>query len=367
VPWLFLHLVLHFAYVIYVGGDFYSGQRFLLPLTPSLALLTAAGVEACIARWPRRVVQGSWLIAGIVACLLVRFGTLSEGPAAAEIRVWADEVDNNVRYTRWLKKVARPSASLVLGDIGGAGFFADLKVLDVYGVVDAKVAHRRVQGFGTGKPGHEKVASLGEFLPRQPTYIKLGFIGVPNPLPGYYVFNDFPLGLDVDGLLVRDDLSEGRVLPQSAFHMAPAELSSWTREGDAFADAPSAGTVRGQGEVAFANGYLIDSFAALGGDRATGRLLSPSFTLTGDRLRLLVGGGRDPVRLRVSLLVDDCVVFSATGTNHETLGRREWDIAALRGKQAKIEIVDRAAGAWGHLLVDEISQWQGRANSTGKL
>lgn len=367
VPWVFLHVLLHVAYVIYVGGDFYSGQRFLLVLTPELALLTAAGVAACLSRWPQGLASQLWLPAAVGACLFVRWGTLGEGPATLEIRVWGDVVDNNVRYMRWMKGVARPSASLVLGDIGGAGFFADLKVLDVYGVVDAEVAHRKVEGFGTGKAGHEKKATLADFLPRKPTYIKLGFVDVPNHLPGYYLFNDFPPGLDVDGLFVRDDLASGRTLDETAFHMNPGELESWSRTGDSFTDAPSAAAPRGQGYVAFADGHFIDSFTAEKGDRATGRLVSPRFTLTGDRLRLLVGGGRDPVRLRVSLVVDECEIFSATGTNHETLGRREWDITRHRGKEATILIVDEATGPWGHLLVDEIAQWQGQPNTTGKL
>jgi hypothetical protein len=367
VPWLFLHVLLHFAYVIYVGGDFYSGHRFLLALTPSLALLTAAGFEACLERWPGLALRIATPVLALSACLLLRLGTLVDGPSVAEIRVWNDAVDNNVRYARWLKRVARPNASLVLGDIGGAGFFADLKVHDVYGVVDAQVAHREVDGFGTGKAGHEKVALLSDFLERKPTYMKLGFLPVPSALPGYYVFNDFPLGLDIDGLLVRDDLSEGRTLPEFSLHMNADELRAWTREGQAFAEAPSGGSVGGQGAVAFAEGSLLNSFTAAEGDRATGRLRSPIFTLAGDRMRLLVGGGRDPERLRISLLVDDCPVFSETGTNHEVLGRREWDIAPYRGKPAVLEVVDQSTGAWGHLLVDEMTQWVGRPNRSGKL
>src|SRR5690606_14596186 len=103
------------------------------------------------------------------------------------------------------------------------------------------------------------------------------------------------------------------------------------------------------------------------GDRAVGRLLSPPFPLEGDRMRLLVGGGRDPERLRVSLLIDNRRVFSETGTNWETLGRREWNIAPYRGKMARLEIVDEATGAWGHILVDEVEQWVGTPNETGKL
>jgi non-lysosomal glucosylceramidase len=84
-------------------------------------------------------------------------------------------------------------------------------------------------------------------------------------------------------------------------------------------------------------------------------------------MRMVVGGGRDDERLRVSMLVEGRRVFSATGTFFETLGRREWNIAPYKGKQAQIEIVDEAKGAWGHILVDEIVQWVGTSNADGKL
>jgi hypothetical protein len=32
-----------------------------------------------------------------------------------------------------------------------------------------------------------------------------------------------------------------------------------------------------------------------------------------------------------------------------------------------LEVVDQSTGAWGHLLVDEMTQWVGRPNRSGKL
>jgi arabinofuranosyltransferase len=368
VRWLLLYVVVHTAYVVYVGGDFYSGHRFLMGLTPMFGLLVAASADAWLAPAP----DSKWrpLVVGAVAfsaTVAIRAGTLTFGPGVLEIQVWNREVDLQVRTMRWLHDRVRPGASIALGDIGGAGFFADLKVLDVYGVVDPHVAHKEVPNFGTGKPGHEKVATAGEIMARAPTYIKWGFISLPGTPPGYFIFNDFPPSIAMEGMFVRDDLEQGHALTDGVVHFAPGELAGWTREGDAFADAPTMRPVSNQGAITGASGPLADSFTEKAGDEARGRLLSPPFTLRGDRMRLLVGGGRDPLHLRVSLLVDGGQRFSETGTNYETLGRREWNIAPLRGKTARIEIVDSSTAPWGHILVDEIEQWVGTSRLPGKL
>jgi hypothetical protein len=365
--WLLVHAVLHALYVAYVGGDFYAGHRFLMALTPNLALLAAVVLERA-QRWAatsgrQRLVTA----AALAACATLRWGTLRYGPYTTELHGWGVIVDNNVKYMQWVKEVARPAASMVVGDIGATGLFADVRVIDVFGVVDPQVARKHVPSFGTGKPGHEKMATREEQLASKPTYIKWGYVDDGIAPPGYYIFNDFPLHLRVEGLWVKDDLARGRTLPDNAWHMTAEELASWSRTGNAFATAPSLGPNLGQRYVNGQKGTLVNSFTARGGDDATGRLLSPPFPLVGDRMRLLVGGGRDPERLRVSLLVDDHRVFSETGGNWETLGRREWDIAPLRGKTARLEIVDDAKGAWGHILVDEVEQWVGEPNGTGKL
>lgn len=367
VRWLLLHAVLHLTYITYVGGDFYAGHRFLLALTPSFSILSAVVLtrllKGSIGLWKRRFA----LLGAIAAAVAVRWGTLQDGPFKHDLYGWSPVVDNNVQYMRWLKDRARPGSSMVVGDIGATGLFANVSVIDFFGVVDLAVARKRVERFGTGKAGHEKVLTREEQLARQPTYIKWGYVDDSRRPPGYYIFNDFPRHLRVEGLWVRDDLAKGRALPDSGWGFSHEELRTWARSGTAFEAAPSSDPIPGQTPITGHFGPLINTFSRTLGDQALGTLRSPPFLLTGDRMRLLVGGGRDPERLRVSLLVDDRRVFSETGTNWETLGRREWDIGPLRGKSARIEIIDQASGAWGHLLVDEIEQWVGTPNSTGKL
>jgi len=49
------------------------------------------------------------------------------------------------------------------------------------------------------------------------------------------------------------------------------------------------------------------------------------------------------------------------------LGRRKWNVRPYRGRLARLEFVDHATGAWGHILVDEVEQWDGQPNATGRL
>ena len=88
------------------------------------------------------------------------------------------------------------------------------------------------------------------------------------------------------------------------------------------------------------------------GDSLTGTLRSPSFRIRGDTMIYLVGGGRNPRNLRVSLLVEGVEVAWATGQNDDTLRPAAWDVAAWRDQSASIEIVDNATSRWGHLDVD---------------
>lgn len=365
VRWLVLYCVGHAAYVMYVGGDFYAGHRFLLVLAPLIALLVGALFERASAlpelKW-RRV----GLAAALLACVAVRWGTLRGGHYGPELHHWETVVDNNVKYMEWLRDVARPNPSMVVGDIGATGFFANTRVLDVFGVVDRGVAHKQVADFGTGKAGHEKRLSREEMLAGEPSYIKWGYMDDALAPPGYYIFNEFPPFLKVDGLWVRDDLEKVQAL-DGGWHFEGDDWGDWTATGDAFGSGPAHGTREHQMTVLGAQGGLVNTFHAQTGDDATGQLSSPEFVLNGDRLRLRVGGGRDPERLRVSLFVGDRPIYSTTGNDSEVLGRREWDIRAYRGQNARLEIIDNAKGAWGHILVDEIEQVIAPAQRPAKL
>ncbi len=138
------------------------------------------------------------------------------------------------------------------------------------------------------------------------------------------------------------------------------QYAPWVATGECFGTGPAMGTLPGQMHV---DGYrgerLVNSF--LKGDGTTGTLNSPEFTIERHYLAFLIGGGHNPDKLALQLLIDGQVVRSATGPNDkpggsERLAQESWDVSQWRGKRAVLRIVDQAQGGWGHINVDHIVQ-----------
>ena len=92
------------------------------------------------------------------------------------------------------------------------------------------------------------------------------------------------------------------------------------------------------------------------GDGATGDLISHVFTIAGDQIDLLVGGGYYPETCYVALMDADAdtVLFSETGEGQELMSPRTWDLRPYFGREVYLHIADHENGAMGHINVDEI-------------
>lgn len=102
---------------------------------------------------------------------------------------------------------------------------------------------------------------------------------------------------------------------------------------------------------------LVNSY--LGGDESVGELESPEFLIERTYMSFLIGGGKDLDATAMNLVVDGRTVRRATGPNSrpggtEALHPEGWDLRDLQGKRARIRIIDRATGGWGHINVDQI-------------
>ncbi len=127
----------------------------------------------------------------------------------------------------------------------------------------------------------------------------------------------------------------------------------WTAAGEAFGSAPATGTLAGQNPVSgFRGKGLVNTYLG-GDDRLQGTLTSPEFAIERPYISFLVGGGADN-RTAIQLIIDGCIVRSASGKQSEQLETHTWNVRDLLGKRAHLEIVDQVSGGWGHINVDHI-------------
>lgn len=117
------------------------------------------------------------------------------------------------------------------------------------------------------------------------------------------------------------------------------------------------------------NGYVSSSefnsgpLSGLGGagiqlgGGATGTMKSRTFPITGDYIRLRVGGGDDPLCF-VALVdaVEDTILHQARGAGVPTLSEVLWDVQPHQGRAVYVWIEDASTNEDGYINVDHIEE-----------
>lgn len=151
--------------------------------------------------------------------------------------------------------------------------------------------------------------------------------------------------------------------------------NDWTPEGTAFGSGPltKAEIPDYQGNLNLVGDRGANSHAAAPGegigpkDDATGTLTSPEFTLERRYLAARIGGGNQPGKTGLEVLVDGKVVGFLTGSDANAMKDASLDLKDHQGKKARIRIIDRATGPWGNTGVDQIVFTDRRKGEAGPL
>ncbi|MCP4590684.1 MAG: hypothetical protein GY842_08065 [bacterium] len=192
------------AYAIAVTGDFMAMGRFLVPGLAFGTVLLAWMLSDLAERW----IRGRAYVTLIGVAVTV-IGALP----AWDYHLVADEVrarfhfQGNMRtqlseYAQWqyqrrnveawtlrgraLRAYAAegfaPDASMVIGLIGAVGYYSDLFILDVYGLVTPAVARRELPPDAPrSSPGHDKGVGLEFFMDQAPTIVRVGLFAEDTP------------------------------------------------------------------------------------------------------------------------------------------------------------------------------------------
>ena len=192
----FVVTVGYLAYVALVGGDFKATWRFILPVLPLWALMVGAwadgrlvGLEKVKSSPGRAKIVWALLIVAVLNMAPTLYGTLRWS------RHRARDLVHRTICGEWLRDNAPPGAVMAIHSAGIIPYVSGLYSIDMWGLNDLHIAHRRMPGMGHTRPsGHEKV-DYDYVLSRKPDYIMpRGWALVTHgPYPGLKkaVFDEF--------------------------------------------------------------------------------------------------------------------------------------------------------------------------------
>jgi hypothetical protein len=174
--WLFLTTI--FAiYVASVGGDFMGLFRFVMPVIPLTALVTALSLRRALggAARPHPAVA-----VAVVALALAGHAWHAVRVDRASLRIGADRGIDTPGFLRWYTadraaigkwfgQYAQPDDYAAVGGAGAQVYYSRIRSLDCFGLSDEYIAHQVPPV--SARPGHQKYAPLEYQLSRRPTII----------------------------------------------------------------------------------------------------------------------------------------------------------------------------------------------------
>jgi arabinofuranosyltransferase len=184
IVWSGLFVVLvALAYALYVGGDFMPMGRFFVPAAPFLALLFAAVFQALEPRRLALPLGAAVIVVGVLLGVnVLRWPTdllqtfhfrWNSKYARSEYEQWGIQkyqADTWAVVGRALARHTQPGESMIRGPVGAVGYYTDLYLYDMNGLVLPEIA-KRDEPLARRSPGHDKHVPWDYFFPQQPTYL----------------------------------------------------------------------------------------------------------------------------------------------------------------------------------------------------
>jgi len=386
------------VYVLYtakIGGDFMFGRLFV---TPGLLiiLLAGRGFEELLRERQRRLASllGGLALVATLPVAMIRPGTktwfISDERTFYPLTAFAPPYVAS-RYSQeaatlegsLLSQGMRPK--LATDCIGIVGYETGLPLFDLLGLTSRGVARTPVAR--RGRPGHEKLASPAQILESGAQLSKFPVFPEPYAATTQVRLDDFlyyltaytpefgePLARQGRARNARTVLAGmAEALPHRSQRNQACDVwfarEYYFRHNhdsellDRWADALSSGLARDLARALLLEGSSPESLGYVraggdgnslpqeGGDRG---LRSGPFVLAGDLITLELGGD---LSARVDLLVDGQPVRSASGCGSPILRTEVWDVRALRGRTAALEIVDERHDPTLPALVEKLRVW----------
>lgn len=179
-------------YIIYIGGDYWPGGRYFVPIIPFIYLLLKEGLSFLSSLFPQRI-RLIGVIASIpIFILSAGYGASHsfKGPFYELQTTHKMHIDGRI-IGEYMRKVAKKGALLATNTAGTIAYYSKIRILDMLGINDLHIAHKERERELAGiYPGHEKRDGV-YVLGREPDYIILGYSSITaSMLPSDVVISD---------------------------------------------------------------------------------------------------------------------------------------------------------------------------------
>ena len=229
---------------VLVGGDYMAMHRFFVPVLPFMYLLFGLFVAALHRRI--QTAENSFgyalLLAFVALATFFPSTPLERSFFASPPQQHGDY--RGVQIERW--HVARltvigkffddyrrdPSESLATTAIGAIGYYADMQIYDIHGLVDTHIAHTPPPpDFGKRRPGHGRM-DLPYTFGLKPTYVMFSRDLTPEPIELWrYVPDDMRPAVERDYVHRSVQLADERNAERGYFTFFERRDSAARRQG----------------------------------------------------------------------------------------------------------------------------------------
>jgi arabinofuranosyltransferase len=160
------------GFIIYAGGDWMRGYRFIVPILPLAYLLCQEGafelVNILRGQFKNRIKVGIFLMIIVCSFTLLRYTSYSQGvrEISSQNKKW-----NQIKSVGiWMKKNLPSDSVVALGPAGMIPYYSQLRIIDMYGLMDKTIA-RKGKWYEDGNIFTKTYANY--VLSRNPNYILL--------------------------------------------------------------------------------------------------------------------------------------------------------------------------------------------------
>jgi len=167
----FYIVIVHWATIISVGGDWMPHFRLLLPTLPFVLITASYALTQGI---PDEAPRGK--VKHVLAALLLT--VLAAAPGTMNYDFFRTErvtVEAFANLGQSLREILPPNTVIACGSTGAIGYFTDLPILDILGLTDQHIA--REGKVVSHQPGHMKTDGM-YILNRKPSLLLLGNIQI---------------------------------------------------------------------------------------------------------------------------------------------------------------------------------------------